>query len=322
MAVRTYPALGATGPESKTIAWTGFSIDTRDGSVYSAANGGHGDYAGNEVNRIKLTDNAPSWTEVRAATPASQVIASTSHYADGRPTSRHTYYGSVFNEVRGRAMTLGGSRYGDGFNTPSVDGFDVSAGDWDAAGTYRSLPSSAGAQGCSYVGRKSTGDVFVFCNWSVERWSNASNTWTKLLSNSTVYGQASAVAYDTQRNRILLLGGTNNDRGVYDVAANRMTAVSLTGSGAAGVWPAVASGGGMVYDPLLDAYLVRPASSGATVYVINASTFSVSTMSITGGASIPSSTNGVWTRFLYVPQLKGVVYFPSFSGGAWFLRTN
>jgi hypothetical protein len=48
--------LGATGPVSKVIAWTGFSIDARDSSVYSTANGGHNDYAGNEVNRIRLSD--------------------------------------------------------------------------------------------------------------------------------------------------------------------------------------------------------------------------------------------------------------------------
>ena len=69
MAVQTYPALGNTGPQSKAIAWTGFSIDTRDSTVYSAANGGHTDYAGNEVNRIRLSDNAPAWTEPHAATP-------------------------------------------------------------------------------------------------------------------------------------------------------------------------------------------------------------------------------------------------------------
>ena len=31
---------------------------------------------------------------------------------------------------------------------------------------------------------------------------------------------------------------------------------------------------------------------------------------------------GVYTRWLFVPQLKGVVYFPRSSSNAWFLRTH
>ena len=29
-----------------------------------------------------------------------------------------------------------------------------------------------------------------------------------------------------------------------------------------------------------------------------------------------------WSRFMYVPTLKGVVYFPIYDGDMWFLRTN
>ena len=138
MAVAT---VGNTGPQSKVIAWSGFAIDTRDSSVYSTANGGHTDYAGNEVNRIRLSDNAPAWSEPRASTPSSQATASSTHYADGRPASRHTCYGTVVNEVRGRAMTLGGSRWGNGSLLRSVDGFNLASNDWDAARTYSDFPA-------------------------------------------------------------------------------------------------------------------------------------------------------------------------------------
>ena len=90
MTVSTFPTLGNTGPTSKVDTWVGFAIDTRDSSVYSVANGGHHDYAGNEVNRIQLLDSAPKWTEPRASTPSTQTTESTAYYADGRHTSRHT----------------------------------------------------------------------------------------------------------------------------------------------------------------------------------------------------------------------------------------
>ena len=321
MAVVTYPPLGNTGPSSKIVAWTGFAVDTRDSSVYSAANGGHADYAGNEVNRIRLSDNVPAWTEARTATPASQVVASVTHYADGRPSSRHSYYGAWVNEVRGRTMLIGGSPWGIGFGSGGVvDGFNIGAADWDTAGTYPTGPGNDfDSVGFAVVDQKSTGDVFVFSNYSVLKWSNATNAWTKRLSNTSIYGQYSASAFDTKRNRAFVVGGNANAAGLYDVAANTLSAVTLTGPNAGSL---ADSGNGMVYDVLLDAYLLKTGAAGGTIYRINAQTFAVDTLTTTGSASVPATSNGVWRRFLYVPALKGVVYFPTYQGNLWFLRTN
>ena len=128
---------GNTGPQSKVIAWASFIIDTRDSSLYSVANGGHHDYAGNEGNRIGLFDGAPRWTERRASTPMAQIGEDVSYYADGRPTSRHTYYGAVMNEVGNRAMVFGGGMWGNGNALSTMDGFNLSSNDWDAAGAIR-----------------------------------------------------------------------------------------------------------------------------------------------------------------------------------------
>lgn len=319
MAVKTYPSLGNTGAESKVIAWTGFAIDTRDSSVYSPANGGHHDYAGNEVNRIRLTDNAPAWSEPRASTPVAQVVDSATHYADGRPTARHTYYGARVNEVRNRIMTFSGSRYGNGGMVPTVDGFNLTSNDWDGAGTFPNIPSDfANTPGTALVDQKSSGDVYAFAQFNVFRWSSASNSWSTQVTGTPIYGQYAATALDTRRNRILLVGGENNDYGVYDIAANTMQRVTLSGADAAALGGA---GNGMVYDPLLDVYLLRKPGAGATIYRINAQNFSVDTLPTSAGAQVPASTNGVWTRFLYVPSLKGVVYFPTYTGNLWFVRT-
>jgi hypothetical protein len=300
-APRAVSVSGNTGPQSKVIAWTSFIIDTRNSSIYSVANGGHHDYAGNEVNRIGLLDGTPAWTEPRAATPMSQVSGDVSHYADGRPTSRHTYYGAVMNES-------------------AMDGFNVGSNDWDAAGTYADAPADyTGAFGNALTQHRATGDIYVFGRYAVSRWSNASNSWTRLLGSVSAYGQSSASAMDTARNRILIVGGENNDRGLYDIASNTMSNVSFTGPNAGDVG---GTANGMVYDPGLDVYLLRKAGAGSTIYRINAQTFYVDTLPNANGGSIPASTNGVYRRFLYVPQLKGVVYFPSYSGNGWFIRTS
>lgn len=319
--VKTYPTLSVSGPEAKVIAWNGFAIDTRDSSVYSVANGGHWDYAGNEVNRIRLLDNAPTWTEPRAATPASQVIESVSHYADGRPTSRHTYYGTMINEVRNRAMLLAGSRYGNGWVLSTVDAFDLAANDWDKAKTHPDLPGAvAGVIGAAMTLNRATGEVYAFGYSDAYRWSPSTNSWSTRLSGTAFNAQYAASALDTRRNRILLLGGDASIKAIYDIGSNTMQAITLSGADAGSL---MGSGNGMVYDPLQDAYLLRKSGAGSTVYRINASTFAVDQLPTGGtGAQIPAAINGVWTRFLYVPALKGVAYFPSYSGNMWFMRTN
>jgi len=320
MAVKTYPTLGTTGPESKVIAWTGFALDTRDSSIYSAANGGHDDYAGNEVNRIRLSENAPAWTEPLASTSPAQIVSGATHYADGRPSSRHSCYGEVVNEQRDRVMILGGSRYStNGSNLSTVDGFNLGSASWDAAATYPDGLDLSSVYCPGIVEQKSTGDIFVFATWNVIRWKNASNTWTRELVGTTAYGQYAATAHDSRRDRILIVGGTANDHAIYTPATKSLQSVTFTGLGA-GVL--AGDGNGMVYDPQLDAYLLRKPAAGSTVYRIDAQTFDVSVLTSSGGTNVPSAQNGVWKRFLYVPALKGTVYVPSYGDSIWFLRTN
>jgi hypothetical protein len=321
MAPPSVATAGNTGPQSKVIAWNSFVIDTRDSSVYSVANGGHHDYAGNEVDRIRLIDAAPKWIEQRAPTPPSQIVDSASYYADGRPTSRHTFYAAFMNERRGKAMVFGGSRWGDGWASAAVDGFDTAAGDWDPAHRYPDVPQDfITATSSAFVDDQASGDAYVFANYAVWRWSNATNSWVQLSSGTGVYGQFAASALDTRRNRILIAGGGNNEHHVYDIGSSTMQTVTFSGPNASAMTGD--SGNGMVYDPALDAYLLRKPDAGGIVYRIDAQGFGVDTLPTTGGSSLPSAINGVWRRWLYVPQLKGIVYFPTYDGNFWFLRTS
>jgi hypothetical protein len=97
-----------------------------------------------------------------------------------------------------------------------------------------------------------------------------------------------------------------------------MQSVSLTGSATGSVGGA---GNGMVYDPWLDAYLVRTSNAGGTVYRIDAQSFAASVMATTGGGSIPSAQNDIYRRFLFAPGLGGAVYCPDYDSNMWFLRT-
>ena len=145
-------------------------------------------------------------------------------------------------------------------------------------------------------------------------------------------GYLAATAYDTTRNRIFIAKGGvgypsvgNKQYFVFD--GSTYSEVIPTGSRA--VLDNAMTSPGMVYVPQLDAYLVRLMAAGGEVIKIDAGTFNVSLLPTTAGGSVPAApdvnagTNqyeNVYTWFLYVPALQGVVYVPTYTGNAWFLR--
>jgi hypothetical protein len=311
-----------TGPESKVIAWTSFVVDTRTSKVYSVANGGHNDYSGNEVDVLNLDTAQPGWSQVLAPTPNSQLTNCQSYYGDGRPASRHTYYGVTFDEASDRFMLFGGAQwcYGGGFHR-AVSSFNIGAKSWSSSGTHPSLPDTL-AQGVPAVTMvPASGDVYVARSFMLARWNRAANTIVTLSPSGPVpYGHETMSAYDSTRGRILYLGGLNDDRHLYTVATNSFTQVNLGGSNAGSV--SGVGGGALVYVPAIDRFLMRRSGAGATVYQIDPSTFEVTTFATSGGGSVPSTINGPYNKFLYVPRLRGVVYVPAYNGNAWFLRVH
>lgn len=316
---------GITGPESKILAWTSFVVDTRTSKVYSVANGGHSNYAGNEVDELNLELDQPAWIQRLAPTPNNQIVEEVTHYADGRPTSRHTYYGVTFNEINDRIMLVGGARFGFsfGYGISTMDSYNITANTYSPAGTHPNISPSGLATfiGFNTVGNPLTGDIYSFGNSASGKWTRATNTWTATgASGPSPWGVYAMSAMDTTRGRILILGGTNGDRHTYTLLNNTLAQITLTGANAANV--SGATEGALVYVAAIDRYLARLGGSGATVYQVHPSTFDVTTFATTNGASIPSTQNGPFNKFLYVPRLRGCVYVPSYSGNAWFLRVH
>lgn len=309
---------------SKIEAWTGLALDIRNGTVYSAANGGHGDYAGNEVNKISLQDDMPKWLEVSAPSPASSVLQNVEYYADGKPTSRHSYYSHIYIEQRNRVMHFGvGARYGNGYSGKSVDGFNSLTNMWDPAGTYPSIPNSNGGYiiGDARAEDPATGDVYIFGEYTLIRWNQSSNTYTTLLSNQATLGYYASASFDTKRNRILLRGGANGTKAyIYDVGTSKLSAVIFSGAAAAEAQQGDSEG--LTYEPTLDCYLLRKSTAGGSVIRIAADTLTATILSTNGGDTLPTPTNGVYTRFQYVPTLGGVFYYSNYRANIWFLRTN
>jgi hypothetical protein len=310
---------GNTGPSSKIIAWTSFVADTRTSKVYSVANGGHSDYAGNEVDELDLEREAPVWTQKLAPTPNGQ-IANGSYYGDGRPTSRHTYYGATLDTFDDRIMLFGGAHWSDGGALNTVDSYNIGSNSYSPQGTHPNLPNSNHA---FFAADPATGNLYaVFSPSDFRRWNRATNTWSQpgAAGSAPTAGLYQAAATDTTRNRILFAGGSNSAHSLYNIATNTFTQINFTGANGATVTSMQQAA--LVYVPALDRFLVRMSGAGGTVYQIDPATFEVTTVATAGGGSVPSTQNGPFNKFVYVPRLGGAVYVPSYTGNSWFLRLH
>lgn len=316
---------GNIGPRAKIDAWTSLVVDKRNNKVYSAAGGGHSDYAGNEVDSIDLSLDSPAWVELRAPTSAGNVVTGVDYYNDGRPSARHTYYGVVICEQKNELIILGGSIWNPSSATLTRDlaAFDLTTNDWKANGTRPDMPvGTTTLEAAAITIDDSTGNIYVMANEMINRWTESSNAWVETVPQyGGPYGFRAMSAHDTTRNRILIVGGLAGNAKLYDLSDDSMSTPTLSGASASAV--ATQNDASMIYDEVIDRFLIRLGGSGGTVYQINPSTFEVTTFTTSAGGSIPAITDsGPYNKFLYVPLLGGCVYIPSYSGNIWFLRTH
>lgn len=338
------------GPSARLTAWCGLSIDTRNSTVWSVANGGHGDYYGNEIVKIELLADSPAWAEFFPGSSGAVVDNVTegtdpSHarYTDGLPCSTHSYYGQQFLERHNRALRLGGSTAPIGSAFENVEGFDVCVGrgndGWDEAGTYGFCLGGINGGWTPAIAwcackHPTTERIYVVFAPNIWEFTPADpgpgGTWSILgtLPNELNSGALGATAIDTQRNRLLWIKGYGPPQPyTCDLATGVWTAHVYPEGEARAAFDAVQPSAGMVYVEALDAFLVRGSAAGDRVYVVDAETFAVSILATTGGESVPAGVplgggteENVYNKWLLVPQLGGVVYFAITSTNGWFLR--
>jgi hypothetical protein len=305
----------------KSDAWNSLVVDPVTSRVYNVAAGGHNDYAGNEVEFLDLNKGSPNWVRVLDPTPTSLLASCQSYYGDGRPTSRHSYYGLSYDPTGRRIFLFGGALWCTAGGTHNaISSYRIDSNSYSPAGAHPDW-STSGEPFPACCADPQTGDVYVLHNYQIGRWRPSTNAWTTNLapSGAVPNGQRACSAFDTTRRRAFFLGGANSVNHTYTPATNTMASVGLSGSTAGAVksWDHA-----MVYVPAIDAFLVRSSGSGGTVYRINAATFECTTLSTSGGSSVPATLNGPYNKFLYVPELRGAIYVPSYSANAWFLRLH
>ena len=290
----------------------------KSGSEIFLFGGGHADYAGNEVYTLRLANDAPAW--VRRRDPTATVASDVDHYADGRPSSRHSSTFMAYDDTRDLFFAYGGaSTWGTGSGTSEkVDAFDPNTNDWVTAGTYAAAPSGYMGGNAPYAACKdSSGNFWAQRNDSghLYKWTRGTAAWSDTGTFST-YNYTAPLVHDPVNNRLLRIDGAGSC--YFDISGSPSeTAVTFGGASSA----QATKGTSPVWCPELGVYLFKRWDS-QTIYQIHPTTFAVTTLSVSGTAPPSDNLSGTYGRFNYCPDLKLVFYVPNWDTNVWVFRTG
>ncbi len=338
----------STGAGGSAIdAYSDFAI-TPNLDVLIGATGGHGNSSDNRVVKMALGSDSPSGWETLLAQSAS-VQVDVPYYADGRPSSRHTYDKTVHDPDTGRLLLIGAyGVYGqaDAFNT--IDGFDLATNQWDVAGTwpytYGTSLSGVGAYNWGVVRDKSTGNIF----WSatggvISMWKPGQATVT--IKSGTGYLANYPNCWDSSRNAIFsLMWGDGSDAqpelGLFcrhwvnpsTTSASTQQVLTMSGSGWTQFQTDQPAYGGMDYDVLRDKFVFGYGSTDGLqgplrlieVTPNGTSTWGMEIVTPTGSAPANVNANGLNGRLKYVQRggIGGFIVMTTASDGFFFFRTT
>jgi hypothetical protein len=326
---------GITGPSSKIGAWCGAGLK-RQGSVYViGAAGGHGDYAGNEVDALYLNSENPRWVQLRAPTETAKIIDRSPLYLDHRPAASHTYWFSQFINARNRMMVFAtpGMNYGSLPAPPTgwpytdlsslVHSFTMDANDWDPPDSIARFPGSGDHYGALCVKHPVTEDVYLSKNYDggdLYKWSQARNAWSLVgRTGRSLYYCGAAI--DPDRARMLLVGSYSGDTAPQVMTLSGASVPVTFG----GVGPAALTKGGypgVVYDEANDRFLAfLNEGTSIRVYRIHPETWIVEEIAMAG---VPPAArdSAILNAVQYVPELRGIVIANSYNGNVFFARVS
>lgn len=336
-----YPSPNPGGTQTAIInAWSGAAFDSSRNDIL-VCNGGHTDYAGNEVyayNVDPLDGNFLQWRRKSFPSTRDDGTNVEEYSGDGSPSARHTYNSISYDPVSDQMFLLpGGYVWGSTGNFSSqLYAFDCAtetpntaqgeAGAWTQKTTPASFPQSDSVAPMAVY--DSANEVFVqYCNKGLATYDPATDTWTNQTSfddiNSTAnYG---VVYVPGSPPHMVLIGATFTQAKRLDTFATSDNSVSsgswgITGSTA--IQDATAPG--LIYCTRANkifgwAGLLSGGTDRRDYYEIDYAT-KVSTLR-TGTGDIPTAPNGngTYSKFVYLGDGLCAV-FNSTTETVYFLR--
>lgn len=313
------------------------------GARLGVQGGGHTDYGGNEVLECDLTADAPAWEIVGAGTPAAQQAGSVLYYSDGKPSSRHTYGKVHWSETQQRVFLFGGyTMYTTGpVNSPHCDGWSPSTGEWDAGSgaVWPDLvtpPAEVASPSDQQIVKDGADNFWMVHTGTGDLYRADAATMVWTMQTTSPPGGAIGnmpVCYDSARNRIVRTRQQYNTTPVswlldgYTTGAPSSMTHTYSGDPATISALTAITAGSMVYCADLDAYLVlKFADSTLTIYRIDAESWEVSVLAVSGTPAAPASgwsaRQNYYGRFQYVPELGVVAITHAADADVHYFRTR
>lgn len=322
-----------SGPKAIVSAWNGAAFNTRLQRLDIFASGGHGDYCGNEY--IGFSLHTLRWQLIHGPSrlggfdlrtgvvdpsielpgiPAEARKRNAMGFApDGRPISRHTYGGQLYDPRRDVTFMFGGSL---------CSGAGTADDRWWSAtpdGKYKYLGGNGGwtGLGLSAAYDSITGKIYLTLAGNVTEYDPDRNLKTARTNRGTngTWGQVAAI--DPRRHRLLVIGHMKpqvpeSRPFVFDTESGRIDFVDL------GAAPFASTAGlGLQYVPRLDRFVVW--AGGPLLYYVHPETFAVSAVQTTGRAPV-FTANGMYGRFVYSETYDGFVVVSAIDENVRFLR--
>jgi hypothetical protein len=316
---------GGTGLDllAVTKAWSG-GFAAISGSKLYVHGGGHDDSANNGVYVFDYsgTDRPAGWT-LPSISAVSAVEADTNNvYADGRPTSVHTYNGTIYAHHNNRLYRIGGSFYKGGNLAHYSIRYDIGSNTWTQ------LPNFPG--GGTYalfntIYDPSSGKILAgFAGYSYAAFLRTSNdTWSSIKNTNASFGSEGCGAFDPTRNRGILVGEGSNHVVTIDWNAETVTASTLNASGATAM---LSQAGSCFYDSATDRYWLFggeyrddnnfKSPGWTTLYEMNAETFAITAHPLTGDTIPMQYQWGSYGRFVFMPAWRAIGTVASVDGAA------
>lgn len=312
-------------------AWNSGAPDDDDEQLLLCAQGGHGDYQGNECYALKygqpsaqlvrinnptlpisvnglayIPDNGAASTNCNSATVVNGVAVC--------PNARHTYDGIVYSPANKEVMLEAGA-VGPVGPLRAIDNWvlNVSTLQWtrlDKCGTGLVGISCNGQVTPGYNGNivdestlnydPTSGDYFFYNNYGCEfyRQNHTTRAWTLLTTNCLSIGEYIVSAIDPVNNRMAVLGSNNQIMTISLASPYTITDQTSKCSLASSFNNGSGASSAITYDSATQQFIVIPVSLGNTVYQMDPSTFACKALTFSpanGNSAIsgpPDPTNG------------------------------
>lgn len=317
-----HPATPIWGqPQANVIdAWCGGCFAEESSEIWIPFGGGHNDYAGNEIYKIRIDVDVPVWEMTRepSGTIANPIVLddgqeATGLHSDGQPRSCHTYNGVSWAKGIGCVVVPQGSVYKVGNGSEVCHIVDKKTSNLIATVAGHSSGNGTAAQaGSCYdetrhaIWKRGKGTA------NYQKLDLYTNGWTNVGTSTTVGGDVSLVHIPGHDVIVHATQDPSESINVLDCVTGLITTPTITGAmvgatiGGAGQWRYVESLNALAkWDNSTDTTIINLLNIPANP---RTDTWTITQLTVDGANAVTPSIrtlHGTFGRFFYSEKLNG-----------------